>query len=169
MSTQPPNQEEGLSPMALRALREADDLVIVARRNRTDATVQETAHMRASKRVENRGPFDDHERTYVIDGLRANFVTYGRPIPDAVTATGHVGSCRVQEEWRTIAKLLRPGDVLTIRVSVYGGNEYAKNAGLHHDEMYLDVYRKGKKHYAFHLADTLAPANMARMVRPTPT
>jgi hypothetical protein len=87
------------------------------------------------------------------------------------------------EEWQTIAGLLKPGDVLELRWVGNDSNGYLKRAtvteaekdgicgpghgqGLRHDKLYVHIRRGGKRKYSFYLADSICPDNTARMIKP---
>jgi hypothetical protein len=81
------------------------------------------------------------------------------------------------EEWRTVAKLLRAGDVLELEfLADAWSNQYLKVAtgqtedshryeALHVDNMRLRVYRHDKRALTFQLAESICPDNSARMIQ----
>ena len=67
--------------------------------------------------------------------------------------------------WQAIRLILRAGDDITLSAGE-NGNQYVKEAGLHSDEMYLSVNRKGKHILiSYPVAQSTCPNNSARMIQ----
>jgi hypothetical protein len=65
----------------------------------------------------------------------------------------------------TVLRNLKVGDQLSLRWSVDGGrNGYMQSLGLHGDQLYLKVYRKGEV-FTYLLTTQVCPNNTARMIK----
>lgn len=79
-----------------------------------------------------------------------------------LTAYAHIPTYR--ETLQTVLHFLRAGDTLTLGWIRDNHSDYTREAGIHHDQFYLNVSR-GKKNYSFLLDVSITPNNSARMVR----
>lgn len=74
-----------------------------------------------------------------------------------------IQSAQFNDEWRTVAKALRAGDVLSMEWRA-NSNTYVRDAGLNLDELVLHVYRDGKRAGTYMLVVSVCPNNSARMI-----
>lgn len=96
---------------------------------------------------------------------------------DDLECFAHCVGGQYKHHWATIVGLLREGDEIELCWIGNDSNGYMKAArgeygdhgdsfvGLYHDRLDLNVYRKGKLRYSFHLDDCVCPNNTARMIR----
>lgn len=76
------------------------------------------------------------------------------------------------EEWLTVTRLVKSGDILEIRWNADGwANQYAQDATtkemepVHVDHMTLSIWRKDKRYLTFVLGPSICPDNTARMIQ----
>lgn len=74
-----------------------------------------------------------------------------------------IQSAQFNDEWRTVAKTLRAGDVLSMEWRA-NSNGYVRDAGLNLDELMLHVYRENKRVGSYLLVVSVCPDNSARMI-----
>ncbi len=160
-----------LSKVDVKALRQADSVSF----HFTDGKHQIVAR----KTIENPGPFDDKQKTYSIDVL-GDVVVYdkdgNRDRESPATCYASVYQWKYDTSvWKTIASILKHGDVITLEWFAGSVNDYMREVRggvdvgpIHNDELYLIVRQvgKNKKHPLKFLVETrVSPANSARMVR----
>jgi hypothetical protein len=79
-----------------------------------------------------------------------------------------IQSAQFNDEWKTVAKSLRAGDILAMEWRA-NANQYTQDAGLNLDELVLHVFR-GENHRlhagTYMLVVSVCPDNSARMIRP---
>lgn len=94
-------------------------------------------------------------------------------------AREHLSYAHTNDQWQTVASMLREGDEITLRWSADGGrNGYIEGvkrietagAGtydhLHADRFYIDIARPGKNRpFTFLIAAQTCPDNTARMIQ----
>lgn len=87
-------------------------------------------------------------------------------LSDSANTAAYVGfqSAQYYHVWRTIASLLRVGDMLTLSWVADNNNDNLRAAGLHRDELFL-VVRRGDNTLHLHLQTSVCPNNTARMIR----
>ena len=104
--------------------------------------------------------------------------SYSRSKSDATAFAYEIGHGAYDEEWSTIASLLREGDeiecywmagnqcgYLDAAHGSYGDNNEFSFRGLCRDQLKLRVYRKGTLKYAFRVAESVCPDNSSRMIQ----
>lgn len=67
--------------------------------------------------------------------------------------------------WLTIANLIHAGDVLLLVWAADNNTGYARDNGLHFDELVIKIQRNGKIVHTFRVAHSVTPDNSARMVQ----
>jgi hypothetical protein len=67
--------------------------------------------------------------------------------------------------WLTIATLIHAGDVLHLVWTADNNTGYARDNGLHMDELTIKIQRNNKIVHTFHVAHSVTPDNSARMVQ----
>lgn len=68
-------------------------------------------------------------------------------------------------EWSTIANLIHAGDVLQLVWAADNNTGYARDNGLHFDELVIKIQRNGKIVHTFRVAYSVTPDNSARMIQ----
>lgn len=145
-------QNPGLTSLDLKALRDADKVVFKRRRDGT-------AFIRCIKEVNRRSPWEDNERVHEIP-VRAEVRNARSDVEAFQMLYG-----RHDEEWQTIASLLRAGDQLELEFWADSHtNGYCEEANLHADSLRLHV-RRGEKRLVFLLSVAVCADNLARMIR----
>lgn len=85
--------------------------------------------------------------------------------PDKFDSAFHMFFCAKHTPyWQTILTFIRVNDSLSLRWHVDNNNGYIKDAGLHCDELFLEVTRNETR-FLFFLASSITPGNSARMVK----
>jgi len=74
-----------------------------------------------------------------------------------------IQSAQFNDEWRTVARAIRAGDVLSMEWRA-NSNGYVRDAGLNLDELILHVYRDSKRIGSYLLVVSVCPDNSARMI-----
>lgn len=75
-----------------------------------------------------------------------------------------IQSAQFNDGWRTVAKTLRVGDVLSMEWCA-NSNGYLRDAGLNLDKLVLHVYRESKRVGSYLLVVSVCPNNSARMIQ----
>lgn len=167
----------GLTKNELAALRQADSICF-------DHSLNGHTGLRAVKR--GKAPFFEEHRVEVpcksTVYISGDGVDWDTRCGKHAQCFAWIHSAQFNEEWRTIVRLLKPGDEVELRWVGNDDNGYVKRArvterdeschdaglgmGLCHDRLYLKVRRKGKQVYSFYVDDSVCPNNTARMVKP---
>ena len=74
-----------------------------------------------------------------------------------------IQSAEFNDEWVTVKRALRAGDVLSMEWRA-NSNSYVRDAGLNLDELILHVYRENKRVGSYMLVVSVCPDNSARMI-----
>lgn len=150
-----------LSKMDIAALRAADYLIVRLNRHGTEVSA-----VKEADRTE-KNPFAQNQYHPIPATIRIHGVYEGGPEFARAQCFESVQFYHSQNTAAsTVAKALRPGDLLTFEFWPDAGNGYVAKAGLHHDSLNLYVERGGRdKRLQFHLSDSICPDNSARMVQ----
>lgn len=143
-----------LDKIDVSALRHADYVVFAFNRNRDPKYT-----VRACKDENERAPFGA-QRNITIDG---HVVAH-----DGMIVGSAVCSLRsYEDEWRTVASLLRVGDELMVTFVGANNSDTLRAANLFADELRLHVLRgnDSRKTMTFLLDYRVCPDNTARMVQ----
>jgi hypothetical protein len=150
-----------LTSEATKALREADHHVAFIRENGI-------GHIRAVAKLDSKHrPSADLFPDVVFDAGWAE-----RAIPASTLVTNYgkdhieedrrliyvVSSPQFTPEWLTVARFLKPGDILTLDFTLSDGGDTLAEAGYQKDEMRLRVLR-GKALHIFLVGVVVAPVN----------
>jgi hypothetical protein len=150
-----------LTPEATKALREADNHVAFIRENGI-------GHIRAVARLDSKHrPSADLFPDVVFDAGWAE-----RSIPASTLVTNYgsdhieadrrliyvVSSPQFTPEWLTVARFLKPGDIVTLDFTLSNGGERLAEVGYQMDEMRLRVLR-GKALHIFLVGVVVAPVD----------
>ena len=167
-------KDHKLDKAEVKALKSADTVCI-------DLNMRQTySCLRAIR--EKRNTSDGFEQTVYIDcdaivELRRGYSDVSHDYPN-VKAYEYLGSAQYYDEWRTIADMLREGDVIRIhwdstepgdKNGGYSGNavctlpEY-RNLPLYHDTVKIEI-KRGSKRMVFNMRDSHCPANSAQMIK----
>jgi hypothetical protein len=76
-----------------------------------------------------------------------------------------IHSASVSDRWKTIVRLLRAGDRVTLSWVANNNNGYVKEAGLYRDELRMRIDRDKSEPLVFLVEVSVCPDNSARMVR----
>ena len=147
----------------VKALRQCDRAIFTLQDGKTT--------VRCVRETKNPGPFDPKERTYTIEHCDSRVCDYDghRWTADegayACYASAYGGKHNEASSFTTAAALIRPGDHLTLKWVAGNNNDYLRDAGLTHDELYLSIHR-GKRTLVFYVTFCAIPttAHGARMV-----
>jgi hypothetical protein len=113
-------------------------------------------------------PFQPEERTIAIKcASRVHAwtdMTHTTPI--AIRAYVYLGSAQYDDEWKTIASLIRAGDTLMLSWHRGGlGSPFLRERGLVGDYLQLLVFRKERPVYTFRIDNYVGADNSARMTK----
>ncbi len=110
----------------------------------------------------------DRRRRVEVDADIAGFDThrrwYDHQLPNT-TASATIGGAQFHEVWRSIAALLRVGEVVRPRWHAGNNTDHLNVFGLHRDELLIEV-RRGRRLWTFLLDVSVRPQD-TRMVTPT--
>ncbi len=153
-----------LTKLDITALRKADDVCVHLNLDHPAGLV------RAIKRADRqRDPFAQNAEHHVtaescLDGYRCREAFLAGRIKCFASVTLYRDSNAA-----SIFRTLRAGDAVVFRFYPDGEcNGYAAAAHLHADQLYLDVYRNGKRVSTWLLDVLIAPENSARMCSGVP-
>ena len=151
------NEPQPLTAMDLRALREADVIVM-------SHTPDGQGNIRCLKTLAKPTPWEK-EAVYSIDVLSWLHTCSYSPNPYTNACTSF-GANEYNERWQTIARLLKVGDTVSLLWSADNNNGYLDDAQLHNHELDIEIHRKGQaKPLRIYIDHRIGPANSASMIR----
>ncbi len=172
--------EFALTKDQVRALRTADHICF-------DHCQKRDEHSSGIRAIKVGPPPWREETTLRIPTMSSVFIHSEAKEIDYDTRHGLYARCfeliySYNEEWQTIAGLLKAGDEIELRWVGSDDNGYLRRSRVterdntfssslgepcHHDKLYVHIRRGGKRKYSFYLADQICPDNSARMIKPS--
>lgn len=168
----------GLTKLDLAALRKADSICFDHDRPR-DRVNSQAGRIRCIKRLTEKqqlqDPYGGDERTYTINvdsriSICGNYdsAEEKRELQEKLRAFEMIYAGDFYPKVQTIISNLRVNDVISLKWIMDNNNDYVKNAGLHKDDLVIEVNRDGKqkvKRLEFLVHSSVCEDNSARMIK----
>ena len=161
-ATEPQTDEEpkpvGLTALDLKALREANMVSF-------HQTKEGQGFITATKRLRTPTPWEDEKRYEIrVESLVRSYRN-GSKSDDRYACHYLTTTAQYDEHWRTVASLLRVGDVLVLKWNEDAGScPFLEQRNLHGDSFEL-VVRRGEKTLTFLLEEKVNEDYLLRMIR----
>ena len=158
--------DHALTELDVKALRQADTVCLDYCSDGV-GTIEGTAQgqLRASKKVKG-SAFNEEVTRYIPANTIVEAFARVEGGYKYGCAVIHFANDNHYGVWSTIADLLRPGDILTIRWLAGNNNQHLERAGYFNDEVQL-IVKRGKRRMAFNVENRIGPDNSARMIKAT--